>query len=154
MTSGATPAITPDDLKTLEGHALRSLRTKVGLSQGRLEGRTGIDSKQISEYERGKVWPGAENLSKLLTGLGCSLEDFSAELRRQAGALAGPPTEERTPYDHDQPLGDKTEVREAQSGESHIHIIVSAPVSRVTALRGGSPEAMLGELLRTRRPGS
>jgi len=44
-------------------------RESRGMSQAQLAEKLGVSSQQLSEWERGQVKPGADNLAKIMTAL-------------------------------------------------------------------------------------
>ena len=65
-----------DQLKAL-GDKVRSLRTKLNLSQDALAGRCDFDRTYISLIERGKRNPSFTNLIRLAEGLEVSVSDLT-----------------------------------------------------------------------------
>lgn len=63
------------------GGVLRSARREAGLSQTKLEVRTGIPKASLSRYENGWMMPSIESLSRIAEGLGVT----GSELLRRAG---------------------------------------------------------------------
>ena len=55
------------------GVALRSARTRAGLSQGELARRTGTSQATISAYEHGRKQPSVATLARLLAATGSRL---------------------------------------------------------------------------------
>jgi transcriptional regulator with XRE-family HTH domain len=63
------------DLRVSLGLRLEELRTWANLSRAELANITGIDPRQIADYELYEVWPEPENLAALATGLGVDVHD-------------------------------------------------------------------------------
>lgn len=63
--------------RTINGTALREIRELVGISQGELGGRCGVDQSAISHLERGKNRATPELMRKLADQLGVSLDSIS-----------------------------------------------------------------------------
>src|SRR6266702_6999274 len=63
------------------GRRLRQVRTKAGLSQSALEGRSGIPKARLSRYENGHVLPSIETLGRLAAALGVSESSLLGEQR-------------------------------------------------------------------------
>ena len=74
------------------GQRLRSARVHAGLSQGGLEGRSGIPKARLSRYENGHVLPSIDTLGRLAAALGVSeaslLGDQRAIVEEFFGVLA------------------------------------------------------------------
>jgi transcriptional regulator with XRE-family HTH domain len=73
------------------GDALTVLRLLRRLSQSELAERAGIQSNQVSRYEKGTVQPQLSQLTKLLEALGVDLTDFVfalASVQRLQGKLS------------------------------------------------------------------
>jgi len=82
--ASAVALVEEDEIRALEGKALRRLRDDAGLTQEDLEERSGINKKQISRYEGGKTMPGARNLARLLSAIGATARDHAVALADQA----------------------------------------------------------------------
>lgn len=62
---------------------IKVLREKAGLTQEDLATKTGINSVQLSKYERGVNTPGGKNLSKIAEALGISIDQISGSCDKQ-----------------------------------------------------------------------
>lgn len=71
---------------------IRYWRLKRGLTLQQLDELTGIDYRLLSEYERGKVDPGASKLPAIATALGISVSQLYPRQRK----AARPPDSEET----------------------------------------------------------
>lgn len=81
-------------VRVLLGQRLRELRMIRGLSQGQLADACDISRNEISDYERGVVWPRPEKIDAMLSGLGASGEHLFPA-RSSAEDRVPPPLEVR-----------------------------------------------------------
>lgn len=94
------------DLTAVLGMTLERLRlARRGLSQGALAKATGIDRGDIIDYEKGRVWPRAETLARLINGLGISRERFFTTLSDEARGVTDDEAE-AVHEDYEQRLGE------------------------------------------------
>jgi len=63
------------DLRVMLGLRLEELRNWARLTRDELAKRTGLDPRQIADYELYGVWPEPENLDLLRAGLGVGIRD-------------------------------------------------------------------------------
>lgn len=70
------PAQDDTEDKGLIGHNIVLARTHLGISQGELARRLGIDRRQLSEWERGVWEPTTRNLRRIGVALGRPVEWF------------------------------------------------------------------------------
>jgi len=63
------------DLRTYLGLRLEELRNWAKLTREALAKATGLDPRQIADYELYGVWPEPEQLSRLPVGLGVDIRD-------------------------------------------------------------------------------
>jgi len=89
MEPGPAVVVDEDEIRALEGKALRRLRDDAELTQEELEERSGIDKKQISRYESGRTMPGARNLARLLNAVGATAHDHALALEAVARETHG-----------------------------------------------------------------
>ena len=61
---------------------IRELRSLKGWSQGQLALKVQVDSKQISKYERGVIFPSVDMMIKLAKAFGISLDDLIFDNRK------------------------------------------------------------------------
>ena len=64
------------DLRVLLGLRIEELRTSLRLSREQLAERSGIDARQIANYELYGSWPEPEKLLKLTRGFGVEIHDL------------------------------------------------------------------------------
>jgi transcriptional regulator with XRE-family HTH domain len=58
------------------GARIRRLRRQLGVSQGELGRRTGMQASYLSKVENGLVQPGLDNLDRIARALGVKLADL------------------------------------------------------------------------------
>lgn len=66
------------------GARIRRLRRELGVTQGELVRRTGLQASYLSKVENGVVTPGLANLDRIARGLRASLADLVAAPPRRA----------------------------------------------------------------------
>ena len=64
------------DLRVLFGLRLEELRNWAHMSREELAGRTGLDPRQIADYELYGVWPEPENVTQLSVGLDIGVHEL------------------------------------------------------------------------------
>jgi transcriptional regulator with XRE-family HTH domain len=64
------------NLRVSLGLRIEELRNSLRLSRDELAKRTGVDARQIANYELYGAWPLPETLSKLIDGLGIEIHDL------------------------------------------------------------------------------
>jgi transcriptional regulator with XRE-family HTH domain len=126
------------------GAALKRLRVAKRISQRELAKKTGIDRGDIIDYEKGRVWPQARSLVRLLDALDATADDLfpgpEGERRRPtvasyAGAAIAEPIRPRADADEiSDPLRDDwgaEEVLRVRIKDVEIEI----PIGRLTLNR-------------------
>ncbi len=68
------------------GERIRRVRARLGVTQGELVRRTGLQPSYLSKVENGVVRPGLTNLDRIARALGVSLAELvTAERPKRAG---------------------------------------------------------------------
>jgi transcriptional regulator with XRE-family HTH domain len=62
------------------GARIRRLRRRLGVTQGELVRRTGLQASYLSKVENGVVTPGLPNLNRIARAMGISLAELVAPL--------------------------------------------------------------------------
>lgn len=67
---------------------LGALRQRAGYSQSEVGERLGLSQKNVSNYERGMLWPSPELLRDFATLYGCPVKRVANAVRLDANAFA------------------------------------------------------------------
>jgi transcriptional regulator with XRE-family HTH domain len=77
-----------DDIKNRVSAAVRSARTKIGLSQAELAEKVDVSMEAISHIERGASVPSLETFASLVTVLGLDVNKLMSKVvRRQPASI-------------------------------------------------------------------
>lgn len=77
---------TPDETQRNLGMAVKTLRTKLGITQEALSNRTGVHPTYISDIERGARNPSWATLVKLVRGMDSTMAELGEAFDRVAAS--------------------------------------------------------------------
>ena len=75
------------DIKVLLGKRIQEIRKSKKITQDYLAEKVGIETVSLSNIERGKFYPTAENLNKIITVLEIKPDELSENLAQNGGFI-------------------------------------------------------------------